>query len=228
MVLTGDQTMGSFGKYILAILTPWGRLSQTTYAVMILVLVAAHTAILMHLSGHLEDYPPYNPYSIGLIVILWMSFSVLSRRFHDCNSAALFLLPILIMTVAAYLVAFDHAALAESPFEEDRDLWTFVENIRSAFQLAGMAIILFALKSSGTGGENAYGAPFASFGSFRAQKPRLEKGAPAPVARTAKINPAAAPDKSETRLEVPVPRGPRGKIAPASLDRDRNGNFGRR
>ncbi len=228
MCFAGDNSMTSLRHCLLAILTPGGRLSQLSCAVLIIGLVAIHAAILAHLNAHVADYPPYNALSIALVVLLWMKFSALSRRFHDCDSAAFFLLPYFVLMVVSYLVAFDHGKLADSPFEEDRDLAATVESIRVAFQVSGMGIVLMALKSAGDSGPNAYGPPFSSLSGGKIAKSQIITEATRTPARGPHIAKPAPAEKPARPMGLPLAVGPRGKISPAAGSRDRKADFGRR
>ena len=147
-------------KYLLVLVTPWGRLPQFSYGVLALLTLAIHFAIAAYVSTNVEDLPAYNPYAMMEIVLLWVMFSLMSRRFHDSGDPAIFLFPLLICTIAAYLVALDHAKLAVSVFEEDRDSALMYGHLKAMFQACGLALALFAMKNPGDPHANTFGPEF--------------------------------------------------------------------
>lgn len=152
--------MAPLRSILIALFTPWGRLSQLTFIVLASIILCIHGAVQVYLNTHIETLEPYNAYSIGQLVSLWMLFSILSRRFHDSGNAAILLVPFFAMTFAAYMFAIDNWKLAISPFEEDHDTAAWFERVRMVYQLIGFGVIIMALKDTGDEGPNAYGPPF--------------------------------------------------------------------
>ena len=130
------------------------------YAILMTAVAAAHIAIIVFLAGNAEDYPGYNAFSMSLIVLIWVQFCLMSRRFHDSSNGAMFLVPLMVATVAAYLFAIDSSPLANSPFQEDRDEAALYDHVRMVFQAIGFVLIIFALRAPGNDGLNAYGPEF--------------------------------------------------------------------
>lgn len=219
----------------MALFTPWGRLSQLVFTVLVVVIMTVHGLLQVYLDARIEDLQAYNPYQLAQLVTLWMLFSILSRRFHNSGNAALFLVPYFALTFAAYLFAFDHWKLAVSPFEEDHDTAAWYDRIRMVFQLLGMAIVIFALKDAGDEGANAHGPAFGAH-THHAPKHHQDEQQPAAsprrvprahVAVTAAPDPEPAPSgRADHRHHVePVLR--RGRITPVETSGRPNG-FGRR
>lgn len=152
-------------KYVLAMVTPWGRLSQLHYGALALAIIAAQVAVAFYVSAHAEDLPAYNIFAMTELGLLWVMFCLMSRRFHDSGDPAIFLFPLLICTIAAYLVALDHAKLSASVFEEDRESALMYEHLKSMFQAGGLALALFAMKNPGDSHANAFGPEFTTDGS---------------------------------------------------------------
>lgn len=186
--------MSGMLKYILAMVTPWGRLPQFSYGVLALLTLAAHFAISLYVSANIEELPAYNLYAMSELALLWVMFSLMSRRFHDSGDPAVFLFPLLICTIAAYLVALDHAKLMVSVFEEDRESAQMYGLLKAMFQACGLALALFAMKNSGDSHANAYGPEFSATTSARKSRIAEAIKPPEPAwKRAAQSQPASKP-----------------------------------
>ncbi len=152
--------MAPLRSILVALFTPWGRLPQLMFIVLASIILCVHGALQLYLNTHIETLEPYNVYSIGQLITLWMLFSILSRRFHDSGNAAMLLVPFFAMTFAAYMFAIDNWKLAISPFEDDHDTAAWFERVRMVYQLIGFGVIIMALKDMGDEGHNVYGPPF--------------------------------------------------------------------
>jgi uncharacterized membrane protein YhaH (DUF805 family) len=220
--------MAGFVQLLLALVTPWGRLPQLVYGVLTLAVGFAHGAIFAFLANHAEAYTGYNPLSMLLIVLIWVQFCLTSRRFHDSNSAAFFLLPLMILTIGVYLYAIDHAHLADSPFQEDRDDAALADQVRTVFQTIGLMIMLFALKSSGDSGDNAFGPEFdlrpdTLKGRRRTPSRQIAEAQAKPVSRAPTPVPKPAAPQSQPLDRVGLPKERR-----QNMIRSKPGEFGRR
>jgi uncharacterized membrane protein YhaH (DUF805 family) len=147
-------------RYLMALFTPWGRISQTAYGILALVIVGLHAGSAIMLANQPEGYPAYNPYSIAQFGLIWMMFCIISRRFHDYGETAFLLIPVMICIMAGHLSALDHAKLLESPFEEDRDQAQLYDRIRLVLQIFGIIVAVIAMRNPGDDGTNAFGKPF--------------------------------------------------------------------
>ena len=186
--------MSRLPKYLIVLVTPWGRLPQLSYGVLVLLTLAAHFAISLYVSVNLEELPAYNLYAMSELALLWVMFSLMSRRFHDSGDPAVFLFPLLICTIAAYLVALDHAKLTVSVFEEDRESAQMYGLLKAMFQACGLALALFAMKNSGDDYANAYGPEF--FPRSNGRKSRIAEAIKLPEPawkRAAPSQPASTP-----------------------------------
>lgn len=163
-------------RYLQALFTPWGRLSQLGYGTLALVIIGLHVATATLLANQPEGYPPYNPYSIAQFLFIWMMFCIVSRRFHDTGETAFLLIPVMICIMAGHLGALDHAGLADSPFEDDRDQAQLYERIRLVLQMFGVIVALVAMRNPGDDGANAFGPPFDN----SARTARVAKNAASP------------------------------------------------
>ena len=220
--------MTQLQQLLLALVTPWGRLPQSIYGLLTLAVCVLHGAIVLFLASRIEDHPGYSGYnalSIALIALIWVQFCLMSRRFRDSSNAAFFLLPVIVATAAAYLYAIDHAGLAASPFQEDRDQAAFAEQIRTVFQTIGLALMLFALKSSGDSGPNAFGPEFVlETGTARHKMlPPVAK----PVTTAPKTAPRSTPSPTVAEPR-PLDRIGLPKERRQNLARQRPNDFGRR
>jgi uncharacterized membrane protein YhaH (DUF805 family) len=227
--------MRYIGNCIVALVTPWGRLSAVPYAVMAMSVIAGHIAIQYHLTAAGDDLPPYNTWSMGYFGLMWALFCIMSRRFHDAGKTAFFLLPLLVAAFASYLYVFDNLHFAGSDFAEDRDVLTTAEHIRFVVQAATLAALAFATLQPGDFGDNAFGTEFASRKTPAPHKAAAARTTPTPqvgparVARTLKAAPPQPHPMSEPAPPRHVePSGPRGRITPSDSSRKRGDGFGRR
>lgn len=228
--------MAPLRSILIALFTPWGRLPQLTFIVLASIILCVHGALQLYLNTHIETLEPYNAYSIGQLVTLWMLFSILSRRFHDSGNAAMLLVPFFAMTFAAYLFAIDNWKLAVSPFEEDHDTAAWFERVRMVYQLIGFGVIILALKDMGDESHNAYGPPFGAPKKVaRHARPADTRAGEAPrmAARRVTSTPVDDTDLAPPRHETPPHDGHRhfeprrGRITPAE-PAGRHHGFGRR
>lgn len=220
------------GNSIAALLTPWGRLSAVPFAVMAILLIAAHTYIQIHLTAAGDSLPTYNSWSVSYFVIMWVMFCIVSRRFHDAGKTAFFLVPLLFAIFASYLYYFDNMHFADSDFAEDRAIASWAEHIRLLLQFVTLGAIAFATLQQGDYGDNAFGPEFgkkkgaAQTRAAPAQNQKRQRRAARQL-----NSPAAA---SRPQQSPPPPRrefeelGPRGRITPAGLTGSGRNGFGRR
>ena len=219
-----------FRNLLTALVTPWGRLSAVPFASLALLLIAAHCAIQMHITDLADDLPPYNAWSMSLFGLMWAGFCISSRRFHDSGKTAFYLVPALVIMFASYLAVFDDLSLANSAFEEDRDLLRWAERARFALQMLGLVAMFAALVRPGDSGGNAFGEEFydAKAGSAGKAAARMAaQAASVTAARKAAPGPAAAPPQAVQRQDF-LASGPRGRITRAESTRHRADGFGRR
>ena len=213
---------------LIALVTPWGRLSATPFAAMTLAVITTHCLIQMYITDLADDLPPYNAWSMSLFGLMWMGFCLTSRRFHDSGKTAFLLVPALIVMFAAYLAVFDDLHFANSAFEEDRDVLRWAERARLVFQIAGMIAMIAALVRPGDAGSNAFGDEFYDPKNATKSVARIAAHA-APVVPARKIvpAPAEAPSQAAKRQDF-LANGPRGRITPGESARQRPDGFGRR
>lgn len=152
--------MAKYLKLCAALFTPGGRLPPLHYAVLCLIAVAAQMTIQIHLNAHADDYPAYNPYSTAMLAFLWVDFCLLSRRLHDSGRAALYLLPLLFLTFAAYVAHLNNMSLIDSAYDEDRDLAIWSERMRILAQIVWQVFAIAAVVRPGDNGTNGFGPPF--------------------------------------------------------------------
>lgn len=223
--------MRYLGKCLKALVTPWGRLPVTAFAVLAMLVIGAHCAIQMQITALGEDYPAYNAWSMSLILLMWPAFCITSRRFHDSGKAALFLIPMMVIAFASYLSAMDNFHLATSDFEEERSAWMWAERVRLLMQLLSMGAMVAALLRPGDEGDNGFGPAF--------YVPPVNATPRSAAQVTASAGPNAAKRKAPPTVPAQPPRvtvdrqdflnsGPRGKITPAESARHRSEGFGRR
>jgi uncharacterized membrane protein YhaH (DUF805 family) len=221
--------MRYLGNCIVALLTPWGRLSAAPYAVLAIALIAAHCFIQLHLTAAGDDLPPYNSWSMSYFGIMWVMFCIMSRRCHDAGKTAFFLLPLLGVVFASYIYVFDNLHFADSDFAEDRAILAWAEHVQMIIRFAALVTVSYAGILAGDTEENAFGPEFyrpVSAPSKPSARLSAQAG-PQRVARSLKpaISQSAADQPKKQEWDV---SGPRGRITPAESARNRRDGFGRR
>ncbi|MGF1651440.1 MAG: DUF805 domain-containing protein [Hyphomicrobiaceae bacterium] len=144
--------------YILALINPNGRLPQVPFALLSIALAIAHLYVFAHVLA--SDAPmSWNIWTASLFVMLWMQFSLLSRRLRDTGSSGALLVPVLIGAASLFVVTIegDRGAMATIPGpvgEIVRD-WG-LKFIRGVY----LALFLYCIRAAGEDGPNGYGPEF--------------------------------------------------------------------
>lgn len=219
-----------------AIFTPWGRLPAGAFAIMCFAIIGAHAGLQLYITGQGDDLEPYNPYAMAMFGLLWTSFCVLSRRFHDASKTAFFLVPLLIVAFVVYLKYLDYMPLAGSDFIEDQNLALLAARARFAVQALGLVMMVVAILGQGDIGANSFGPVFyerkkatRDVPAAHAALPRAaEKLAASAPTHDRRVEPAPREKWDEKRRQEFLASGPRGKITPAESTRHKASGFGRR
>ena len=144
--------------FLLALVNPFGRLPPFSFAILAVVLAAAHLWVFGQLAyqPHLETW---NPYTITLFAMLWMQFCIFSRRLRDTGNSGVILFPFLILAVLAFLTRLDPEY--EHTYAENSFLMGLVIDnglrIVRALYIAGL---IYGIRAQGEDGPNAYGPEF--------------------------------------------------------------------
>ena len=144
--------------YLLALVSPFGRLGQFHFAVLACVLAFAHLYIYGQMA-HESSGSPWNIYTIILFGLLWCKFCILSRRLHDTGSNGLIAVPVLLISAIVYICVVDPELAG--PKELRGMLGDFIvdQGMRIP-RLLFMAVFIYCIRAMGEEGENAYGPEF--------------------------------------------------------------------
>lgn len=95
---------------LLALLTPWGRLPQFTFAALAMGLFIA-CYILWSMVSARAGHDPFGTPTFALFAVMWMLFCIFTRRFRDLGSSGALMLPVFILASVAVLAKLDPTVL---------------------------------------------------------------------------------------------------------------------
>jgi uncharacterized membrane protein YhaH (DUF805 family) len=144
--------------YLMALLTPFGRINQVGFAQLAILLGFMHLWVYYQLQLN-QNLPAWNPYSIMLMAMLWMKFCILSRRMHDTGSAGFILVPILLLTAGLYLCAIDPESMGAQSWNSPELNYLLEHGMRIPRALL-IAMFVYCVRVQGESGPNAYGPEF--------------------------------------------------------------------
>lgn len=144
--------------YLFALITPRGRLSQFAFAGLAMLLFMINYYC-WHKITNGAQASPYGPYTIALMVAMWSTFCIFSRRLHDVGSSGIWLIPLLIAAIFAFL-----ASLDPELFGVDTGYWgkleVFADHGIRIVRAIVIAAFVYCVKAGGESGTNAYGPEF--------------------------------------------------------------------
>lgn len=160
--------------YLLALISPNARLGQFHFAVLAVVIAAAHLYIYAHMP-RLNVQNPWNFYSIALLALIWCKFCILSRRLHDTGSNGLIAVPVLLVATLAYLCIIDPSLLGASESKSGA-LGFVTHHAMSIVRTLFIAVFIYCIRAGGETGPNAYGPEFGDDGDgISAARDALDK-----------------------------------------------------
>ena len=148
--------------YLIALISPFGRLGQVHFALLACLIAFAHLYIYAKLLG-MPDGQPWNVYSIALLGLIWCKFCILSRRLHDTGSNGLIAIPVLLIAVVIYLYVID-PDMAGAAGSRDPNVAWLLEQGMSIPRALFIAAFLYCIRAGGESGPNAYGPEFGDSG----------------------------------------------------------------
>lgn len=159
--------------YLIALVSPFGRLGQFHFAVLACVLGFAHLYIYAQMT-YMPQGEPWNIYTIALFGMLWMKFCILSRRLHDTGSNGLIAVPVLIIAAIVYLCLVDPNLAG--PKELRGMLGDFIvdQGMRIPRALF-IAVFIYCIRAPSETGPNAYGPEFGDTDDNSAAAGALDK-----------------------------------------------------
>lgn len=144
--------------YLMALLTPFGRINQVGFAMLAIALAFAHLWAYFQLKMN-PDLDVWNQYTIMLFAMLWMKFCILSRRMHDTCSSGFFLVPVLFLTAILYLCAIDPSSMGAEGIESPTFKYFLDQGMRIPRALL-IASFIYCIRAQGEAGPNGYGPEF--------------------------------------------------------------------
>ncbi|MEL6298270.1 MAG: DUF805 domain-containing protein [Pseudomonadota bacterium] len=161
--------MGLPHHYIIALISPMGRLSQVPFVALAFLLGMTHIWIFAKIAH--ENVPlDFNAYTIAIFVMLWMQFCIFTRRMKDTGSSGMWFIPLTLLIAFIYACILDPSL---SPFDRQAtaadgiiDQWG-LRFVRGLF----FAIFIYAVKAGGEDGPNAYGPEFGDVDDNKPAKP---------------------------------------------------------
>lgn len=144
--------------YILALLSPRGRLSQFAFAGLAMGLFFVNYYCWHKISVGAQA-SAYGPYTVAMLIAMWSTFCIFSRRLHDLGSSGIMMVPLLLLSVYAFLVILD-----PDMFGIDSNKWgklaAFSDHGVRLVRGIVIAAFIYCVKAGGESGTNAYGPEF--------------------------------------------------------------------
>lgn len=163
------------GRYILALLTPVGRIPASRFLVLLALLFPCITYCHVALIAHLDRFrDPYIAALWGLLVILWMNYCLTSRRLQDAGLAGgMMLAPIFLLTVLWWLALYDPmidvALVGSDPDEPPSALSKLIVTARNLAVYSWPVIWILSLLAQPNDVENQFGPSWDRMAALRKQ-----------------------------------------------------------
>lgn len=144
-------------KYIIALLSPGGRINRYGFIVLYLPVLGALAwlhSILCTVTG--DDYHVWR--LAAYFALLWSQYCLVSRRFQDNGISGLLFLPIYIVIAGAFLAEIDPSI--PNSFGDEQTWLGYADMTRDIAKGVFGAMWIYFLISSGESDYNGYGAPF--------------------------------------------------------------------
>lgn len=150
--------------YIIALISPGGRLGQFHFALLAVLIAFTHLYIYSKM-GEMPKNQPWNMYSIALLMLIWCKFCILSRRMHDTGSNGFIAVPVLLVAVILYLFIIDPsmaAGFSDGPSNSKAE--GFMKHGMRLPRALFIAVFLYCIRAQGESGPNGYGPEFGDGG----------------------------------------------------------------
>ena len=148
--------------YLIALISPGGRLGQFHFALLAVLIAFAHLYIYSQMA-HMSESEPWNMYSIALLMLIWCKFCILSRRLHDTGSNGFLAIPVLLVAVVASLYIIDPSFAGQQQAQDTTTDFLLQQGMRIPRALF-IAIFLYCIRAQGESGPNGYGPEFGDNG----------------------------------------------------------------
>ena len=150
--------MGLPHHYLIALVSPAGRLPPAPFAGLAVLLAFGH----IWLFGKIADAQlglTWNPYTIALFAMLWMQFCIFTRRLRDTGSNGAWILVFFFIAVGMFIVALDPTMIWPKGLDNsvgDSAVRWGMRFVRGIY----VAGLIYGIRAAGQEGPNAYGPEF--------------------------------------------------------------------
>ncbi|MGI9476976.1 MAG: DUF805 domain-containing protein [Hyphomicrobiaceae bacterium] len=150
--------------YLIALISPGGRLGQFHFALLAVLIAFAHIYLYFKMGAMPKDQP-WNIYSISILLLIWCKFCILSRRMHDTGSNGLIAVPVLIIAIACYLLVIDPSVAGiEKGAPRDPNVDYLIKHAMKVPRAIFIAVFIYCIRAGGESGPNGYGPEFGDSG----------------------------------------------------------------
>lgn len=158
--------------YLIALISPSGRLGQFPFAFLAVVIAFAHLYIYAKLP-HIPGANTWNAYSVTLLALVWCKFCIVSRRLHDTGSNGLIMVPVLIVAAISFTFVIDPSLLGPK-HTMDPGLSALLQQGMRLPRALFIAVFLYCVRAGGETGPNGYGPEFGDEGDMSGAEAALD------------------------------------------------------
>ncbi len=149
--------------YLIALVSPGGRLGQFHFALLAVLIAFAHIYLYSQMATMPKDQP-WNIYSISILLLIWCKFCILSRRLHDTGSNGFIAVPVLLIAVILYLLVIDPSMAGFNDGPKDPNVENLMKQGMRIPRALFIAVFLYCIRAQGESGPNGYGPEFGDNG----------------------------------------------------------------
>ena len=149
--------------YLIALVSPGGRLGQFHFALLAVLIAFAHIYLYSQM-GTMPKDQPWNIYSISILLLIWCKFCILSRRLHDTGSNGFIAVPVLVIAVILYLLVIDPSIAGFKDGPKDPNAEYLMKQGMRIPRALFIAVFLYCIRAQGESGPNGYGPEFGDNG----------------------------------------------------------------
>lgn len=148
--------------YLIALISPGGRLGQFHFAFLAVLIAFAHLYVFSQMQ-HMPKDQAWNIYSVSLLLLIWCKFCILSRRLHDTGSNGFLAVPVLLIVVVLYLCIIDPSFAGPQESHDPNVQYLLKQGMRIPRALF-IAVFLYCIRAGGESGPNGFGPEFGDSG----------------------------------------------------------------
>lgn len=179
-------------NYIMAVLTPSGRIAQFPFAMVAVALAVANIWLYneaLYARGGVGD-----TWMLVVLALIWMKFCVMSRRMHDTGSNGAILVPFLIVALAVFLVSYNPGIVGAGK-EAASSLSMVIDHGQKVVRSLFVAIFIYLLRAPSEDGPNAYGEEWDAIAQDTGKKKTTDRGKDQASKSAAVTTTVAAPSR---------------------------------